>query len=97
MGKKKEKAAGGSDIPEWLVTFADLMSILVCFFVLIISFSIQDDEKLVLDFLTQEKILLVQGTAFNWPNTDHLRVVFLPRKEDLGHAIGRFGEFLSRY
>ncbi|MCZ4273783.1 flagellar motor protein MotB [Maritalea porphyrae] len=46
MGKKKEKAAGGSDIPEWLVTFADLMSILVCFFVLIISFSIQDDEKL---------------------------------------------------
>lgn len=61
------------------------------------KFSIQDDEKLVLDFLTQEKILLVQGTAFNWPNTDHLRVVFLPRKEDLGHAIGRFGEFLSRY
>jgi len=43
---KKEKAAGGSDIPEWLVTFADLMSILVCFFVLIISFSIQGDEKL---------------------------------------------------
>jgi chemotaxis protein MotB len=42
----KKKAAGGSDIPEWLVTFADLMSILVCFFVLIISFSIQDDEKL---------------------------------------------------
>lgn len=41
-----KKAAGGSDIPEWLVTFADLMSILVCFFVLIISFSIQDQEKL---------------------------------------------------
>lgn len=43
---KKEKAAGGSDIPEWLVTFADLMSILVCFFVLIISFSVQDNQKL---------------------------------------------------
>lgn len=43
---KKKKAGGGSGIPEWLVTFADLMSILVCFFVLIISFSIQDDEKL---------------------------------------------------
>ena len=43
---KKQKAAGGSDIPEWLVTFADLMSILVAFFVLLISFSIQDDEKL---------------------------------------------------
>lgn len=43
---KKKKEAGGGDIPEWLVTFADLMSILVCFFVLIISFSIQDDVKL---------------------------------------------------
>ena len=61
------------------------------------KFPIKDDEKLVLDFLTQEKILLVQGTAFNWPNTDHLRVVFLPRKEDLGQALERFGEFLSRY
>ncbi len=44
MPKKKE--GGGSGIPEWLVTFADLMSLLVCFFVLIISFSIQDKEKL---------------------------------------------------
>ena len=35
-----------SETPEWLVTFADLMSLLVCFFVLIISFSIQDQEKL---------------------------------------------------
>ncbi len=43
---RKKKAAGGSEIPEWLVTFADLMSILVCFFVLIISFSIQDELKL---------------------------------------------------
>ncbi len=41
-----KKAQTGSDIPEWLVTFADLMSILVCFFVLIISFSIQDEKKL---------------------------------------------------
>jgi chemotaxis protein MotB len=43
---RKQKSGGGSDIPEWLVTFADLMSILVCFFVLIISFSIQDKQKL---------------------------------------------------
>lgn len=43
MGKKK---GGGSNIPEWLVTFSDLMSILVAFFVLIVSFSIQDNEKL---------------------------------------------------
>ncbi len=44
MAKKKQKGGGGA--PEWLVTFADLMSLLVCFFVLIISFSIQDKEKL---------------------------------------------------
>lgn len=43
-GRKKDK--GGSGVPEWLVTFADLMSLLVCFFVLLISFSIQDKEKL---------------------------------------------------
>ncbi|MEZ5840437.1 MAG: flagellar motor protein MotB [Hyphomicrobiales bacterium] len=42
---KKQKCGGGG-APEWLVTFADLMSLLVCFFVLIISFSIQDKEKL---------------------------------------------------
>ncbi|MGK0499250.1 MAG: alanine-synthesizing transaminase [Oceanicoccus sp.] len=60
------------------------------------KFSIKDDEKLVLNFLLQEKILLVQGTAFNWPDPDHVRVVFLPRKDDLSHAIKRFGAFLSR-
>ncbi len=43
---KKKKQAGGGGAPDWLVTFADLMSLLVCFFVLIISFSIQDKEKL---------------------------------------------------
>lgn len=46
MARKQKAAAGGSNIPEWLVTFADLMSILVAFFVLLISFSIQDDQKL---------------------------------------------------
>ena len=44
MAKKKQEGGGGA--PDWLVTFADLMSLLVCFFVLIISFSIQDNEKL---------------------------------------------------
>ena len=43
---KKQKCSGGGGAPDWLVTFADLMSLLVCFFVLIISFSIQDKEKL---------------------------------------------------
>lgn len=42
----RKKGGGGGGVPEWLVTFADLMSILVCFFVLIISFSIQDQQKL---------------------------------------------------
>jgi Flagellar motor protein len=44
MARKKEGGGGGA--PEWLVTFADLMSLLVCFFVLIISFSVQDQKKM---------------------------------------------------
>ncbi len=58
---------------------------------------IKDDEQLVLDFLIEEKILLVQGTAFNWPRPDHFRIVFLPRSDDLTHAIEKLGEFLQRY
>lgn len=60
-------------------------------------YKIKDDQQMVLDFLIQEKVLLVQGTAFNWPNRDHFRIVFLPREDDLTKAINRFGEFLSRY
>ncbi|WP_346839584.1 pyridoxal phosphate-dependent aminotransferase [Microbulbifer sp. SAOS-129_SWC] len=58
---------------------------------------IENDEKLVLDFLRQEKILLVQGSAFHWDAPDHLRIVFLPRADDLAHAVARLGEFLERY
>ena len=60
-------------------------------------FSIRDDERLVLDLLKEKKILLVQGTAFNWAAPDHLRVVFLPYKEDLQKALFAFGDFLSHY
>ncbi len=60
-------------------------------------YKIKDDQQMVLDFLIQEKILLVQGSAFNWPNKDHFRIVFLPREDDLTKAVHRFGEFLSRY
>jgi alanine-synthesizing transaminase len=60
-------------------------------------YKIRDDQQMVLDFLIQEKILLVQGTAFNWPNRDHFRIVFLPREDELSRAIHRFGEFLQRY
>lgn len=58
---------------------------------------ISNDEQLVLDLLRQEKLLLVQGTAFNWPEPDHFRVVFLPQPDDLQMAMERFGNFLSRY
>jgi alanine-synthesizing transaminase len=50
-------------------------------------FNIHDDQKMVLDFLLQEKVLLVQGTAFNWPWPDHVRIVTLPREDDLEMAI----------
>ncbi|MCO1335266.1 pyridoxal phosphate-dependent aminotransferase [Microbulbifer sp. OS29] len=58
---------------------------------------IDNDEHLVLEFLRQEKILLVQGSAFHWDAPDHLRIVFLPRADDLSHAIERLGYFLERY
>lgn len=60
-------------------------------------YPITDDEQFVLEFLLEEKVLLVQGTGFNWPHPDHLRIVFLPHEDDLTEAIGRFGRFLERY
>ena len=60
-------------------------------------YPIHDDEKLVLDLLLQEKILLVQGTAFNWPDPDHLRIITLPRVEDLESVATKLERFLSRY
>jgi len=61
------------------------------------KFNLRNDEQLVLDLLRQEKILLSHGSAFNWPEPDHLRVIFLPRIDDLTAALERFGNFLSRY
>ena len=58
---------------------------------------IRDDEKLVYDLLVSEKILLVQGTGFNWPDPDHLRVVTLPEARVLSEAIERLGNFLASY
>ena len=60
-------------------------------------FNIKDDQQLVLDFLIQEKVLLVQGTAFNWPEQDHLRIVFLPREDELTRSLERLGNFLEHY
>lgn len=61
------------------------------------KFNIHDDEKFVLDLLRQEKILVVQGTAFNWVKPDHFRIVTLPRVDDLEEAIQRIDRFLSKY
>jgi len=61
------------------------------------KFHIKDDEKMVLDLLKQKKMLIVQGSAFNWPDTDHFRIVFLPRVDELGEAITKIAEFLEDY
>lgn len=58
---------------------------------------IHDDAKLMLDILKQEKILMVQGTGFNWPHPDHFRVVTLPWASQLENAIERLGNFLASY
>ena len=60
-------------------------------------YDIRDDQKMVFDLLQQEKLLLVQGTGFNWPAPDHFRLVFLPREEELEDAIGRLARFLKGY
>jgi alanine-synthesizing transaminase len=60
-------------------------------------YRIDDDERLVLDLLLQEHLLLVQGTGFNWPRPDHVRIVTLPHVDDLQDAIERLGRFLDGY
>jgi len=58
---------------------------------------IRDDEQFALDLLREQKMLVVQGTGFNWKTPDHFRLVFLPRVEDLEDAVGRLEKFLSTY
>jgi alanine-synthesizing transaminase len=60
-------------------------------------FGIKDDERFVMDLLRAKRILLVQGTGFNWEEPDHFRIVFLPDKETIADAIGRLGDFLTDY
>jgi alanine-synthesizing transaminase len=60
-------------------------------------FNIEDDVKLVLDILDQEKILLVQGSAFNIQDTQHLRSVFLPRTDELQQAMSRVAHVLDQH
>ncbi|MEW1949277.1 pyridoxal phosphate-dependent aminotransferase [Pseudarthrobacter sp902506025] len=60
-------------------------------------YRIRDDEKFVLDLLREQKILVSHGRAFNWVRPDHFRMVTLPNVKDIEEAIGRMGDFLSRY
>jgi alanine-synthesizing transaminase len=60
-------------------------------------YPIKDDQQFVVDLLRDQHVLVVQGTGFNWPNPDHLRIVTLPRADDLTDAIGRIGTFLAAY
>ena len=60
-------------------------------------YEIHNDEKFVQDLLLQEKILVVQGSGFNLPDTNHFRIVTLPWRQDLAEAIDRIGNFLSSY
>ncbi|GAA4350817.1 pyridoxal phosphate-dependent aminotransferase [Angustibacter luteus] len=58
-------------------------------------YPIKDDQQLVLELLREQHLLLVQGTGFNWPDPDHLRIVTLPHVDDLTDAIGRLAVFLE--
>lgn len=58
---------------------------------------VKDDARFVLDFLKQKKVMLVQGTGFNWPHPDHFRVVFLPPLDEMKLVAQRFAEFVEGY
>jgi alanine-synthesizing transaminase len=60
-------------------------------------YPIRDDQQFILELLEEQKVLVVQGTGFNWPQPDHFRVVFLPNADDLSEAIGRLACFLDHY
>lgn len=60
-------------------------------------YPIQNDQQFAYELLAEEKVLIVQGTGFNWPTPDHFRIVFLPNSDDLAEAIGRIARFLEHY
>jgi alanine-synthesizing transaminase len=60
-------------------------------------YPIEDDQQFIAELLEQEKVLLVQGTGFNWPTPDHFRLVFLPYEDDLRDAVNRIARFLDGY
>ena len=60
-------------------------------------YPIEDDQQFAYELLAEQKVLIVQGTGFNWPRPDHFRIVFLPNSDDLTEAIGRIAAFLDHY
>ncbi len=60
-------------------------------------YPIEDDQQFAYELLAEEKVLIVQGTGFNYPTPDHFRIVFLPHEDDLADAIGRIARFLDGY
>ncbi|WP_374590036.1 pyridoxal phosphate-dependent aminotransferase [Aquabacterium sp.] len=60
-------------------------------------YPIEDDQQFAYELLAEEKVLIVQGSGFNWPGTDHFRLVFLPNSDDLAEAVKRIGRFLDGY
>ena len=62
-----------------------------------VVYPIQNDQQFFLDLLQETKVMLVQGTGFNWPSPDHFRIVFLPHEADLREAIHRMATFLKKY
>ena len=60
-------------------------------------YPIADDQQFFLELLRETRVMLVQGTGFNWPTPDHFRIVFLPHEDDLREAIGRVARFLEGY
>jgi alanine-synthesizing transaminase len=60
-------------------------------------YPIADDREFFLELLQETRVMLVQGTGFNWPTPDHFRIVFLPHEDDLREAVGRIARFLDSY
>ena len=60
-------------------------------------YPIENDQAFIAELLKEERVLLVQGSGFNWPGTDHFRLVFLPHEDELREAIGRIARFLEGY
>jgi len=60
-------------------------------------YPIQDDRQFFLELLQETRVMLVQGTGFNWATPDHFRIVFLPHEDDLREAVGRIARFLDSY